>query len=218
MQEYCTSTNKTDNARHILQAVINSFRTKKYFKKKQAKLGYLPVQSVLEGVSFESPALSPNLSFESRDFVASDSVVGSLAMSTRQEDDEHSLIAAFFKLLTGTNNNNLPSTASILLDVDQRLDSLEKEAVEQLLEQLKEENVRLEAEHRELLAGQNRNRQTVEEKTLRQQCWETTGQLTCECQGPDHHLLHLPPHHHAPDPDPHTVVQGPQLHLSYSPS
>ena len=91
-------------------------------------------------------------------------------MSTRQEeDDEHSLIAAYCKLLTGTNNNNLPSTASILLDVDQRLDSLEKEAVEQLLEQLKEENVRLEAEHRELLAGQNRNSQTVEEKTLRQQ-------------------------------------------------
>jgi len=170
MQEYCTSTNKTDNARHILQAVRNSFRTKKYFKKKQAKLGYLPVQSVLEGESFESPALSPNLSFESRDFVASDSVGGSLALSTRQEeDDEHSLIAAYCKLLTGTNNNNLPSTASILLDVDQRLDSLEKETVEQLLEQLKEENSRLESEHRELLAGQNRSSQSVEEKTLRQQ-------------------------------------------------
>jgi len=170
MQEYCTSTNKTDNARHILQAVRNSFRTKKYFKKKQAKLGYLPVQSVLEGESFESPALSPNLSFESRDFVASDSVGGSLALSTRQEeDDEHSLIAAYCKLLTGTNNNNLPSTASILLDVDQRLDSLEKEAIEQYLEQLKEENIRLEAEHKELLAGQNRNSVSVEEKTLRQQ-------------------------------------------------
>merc|ERR1719370_1601309 len=170
MQEYCTSTNKTDNARHILQAVRNSFRTKKYFKKKQAKLGYLPVQSVLEGESFESPALSPNLSFESRDFVASGSVVGSLAMSNRQEeDDEHSLIAAYCKILTSSNNNNLPSTASILLDVDQRLDNLEKETVEQLLEQLKEENARLQAEHRELLAGQNKSNQTAEEKTLRQQ-------------------------------------------------
>ena len=170
MQEYCTSTNKTDNARHILQAVRNSFRTKKYFKKKQAKLGYLPVQSVLEGESFESPALSPNLSFESRDFVASGSMGGSLAMSTRQEeDDEHSLIAAYCKILTSSNNNNLPSTASILLDVDQRLDNLEKETVEQLLEQLKEENARLQAEHRELLAGQNKSSQTAEEKTLRQQ-------------------------------------------------
>jgi len=170
MQEYCTSTNKTDNARHFLQAMRNSFRTKKYFKKKQAKLGYLPVQSVLEGESFESPALSPNLSFESRDFVASDSIGGSLAMSTRQdEDDEHSLIAAYCKLLTGANNNNLPSTASILLDVDQRLDNLEKEAVEQMLEQLKEENVRLQTEYNELLVGQNKSTQSVEEKTLRQQ-------------------------------------------------
>ena len=67
VQEYCTATSKTDNARHLLQAVRNSFRTKKYFKKKQQQLGYLPVQSVLEGESFESPpALSPNLSFESR--------------------------------------------------------------------------------------------------------------------------------------------------------
>ena len=131
MQEYCTSTTKTDNARHILQAVRNSFRSKKYFKKKHAKLGYLPVQSVLEGESFESPAMSPNLSFESREFVTSESVGGSGAISGKDdtEDDEHSLIAAYCKLLTGSNNNNnLPSTASILLDVDQRVDNMEKEA------------------------------------------------------------------------------------------
>ena len=173
MQEYCTSTTKTDNARHILQAVRNSFRSKKYFKKKHAKLGYLPVQSVLEGESFESPAMSPNLSFESREFVTSESVGGSGAISGKDdtEDDEHSLIAAYCKLLTGSNNNNnLPSTASILLDVDQKVDNMEKEAVEQLLEQLKEENVRLEAEYRQLQeTGQSRSSRGVEEKTLTQQ-------------------------------------------------
>ena len=50
------------------------------------------------------------------------------------------------QLLIGT--NNLPSNASILLDVDQRLDSLEKEG--------RRKNIRLVAEHRELLAGQIR--------------------------------------------------------------
>ena len=55
----------------------NSFRSKKYFKKKQTKLGYLPVQSVAEGELFESPILSPDLSFESREFVTSDSIEGS---------------------------------------------------------------------------------------------------------------------------------------------
>ena len=135
MQEYCTATNKTDNARHILQAVRNSFRSKKYFKKKQQQLGYLPVQTVAEGESFESPPsmlspsqdfLSPNLSFESRDFVPSDSGPGSVRAS---EDDEHSLIAAYCRILTtgGNDNNNVearekegPSTASILHDVDRR--------------------------------------------------------------------------------------------------
>merc|ERR1712112_390475 len=158
MQEYCTSTTKTDNAKHILQAVRNSFRSKKYFKKKHAKLGYLPVQSVMEGESFESPMLSPNLSFESREFVTSDSVGGSGAVSGKAdtEDDEHSLIAAYCKLLTGNNNNNIPSTASILFDVDQRVDSMEQQ-----LEQLKEENLRLENEYKQLLDCFYSDRQEV---------------------------------------------------------
>lgn len=53
--------------------------------------------------------------------------------------------------------------------MDQRVDDLEKEAVEQQLEQLKEENIRLENEYKQLLDGQNRNSQNVEEKTLKQQ-------------------------------------------------
>ena len=175
--EYCTSTTKTDNARHILQAVRNSFRTRKYFKKKKAKLGYLPVQSVLEGESFESPALSPNLSFESRDLI-SGSVAASLSGRREQEDDEHSLIAAYCKLLTGSNsnNNNIPSTASILLDVDARVEGLEQERVEQMLVQLKEENGRLEAEYRQLAAG--KGSESVEERTLKQQKTRLEARMT----------------------------------------
>ena len=150
MIEYCTSTNKTDNARHLLQSFRNSFRSRKYFKKKQSKLGYLPVQTVAEGDNFESPALSPNLSWESRDFPASMSestssklaggeTSGSLTSNNKQEEDEHFLIASYCKMLTNNNNNHLSSSPSSLLqDVDTRLDTMEKEEVEQMLNQLQE--------------------------------------------------------------------------------
>ena len=163
MQEYCTSTNKTDNARHILQSLRNSFRSKSYFKKKKSKLGYLPLQTVQEGGSFESPVLSPDLSFESQEFVTSESLEDTGVVSASGDTDEHSLIAAYCKLLT---NENSPSAASILSDVDQRLDNMKKEAVEQLLAQLREENARLESEYKQLEKGENS--QNGEEKALRQ--------------------------------------------------
>ena len=112
MQEYCTSTSRTDNARHLLQAVRNSFRTKRYFKRKQAKLAYLPVQSVLEGETFEcSPALSPNLSLESREFEVTGSLTGAGEAVT--EEDEHSLIASYCRQLGG-------NTETILQEVKYR--------------------------------------------------------------------------------------------------
>ena len=94
----------------------------------------------------------------SREFVTSGSGGGSVQQS---EEDEHSLIAAYCRILTGrlqilshcctnspgptgSNNNPVLSTASILHDVDRRLDSLEQEAVEQMLHQLREENSRQE--------------------------------------------------------------------------
>ena len=88
MQEYCTSTNKTDNARHILQSLRNSFRSKSYFKKKKSKLGYLPLQTVQEGGSFESPVMSPDLSFESQEFVTSESLEDHGAVSASGDTDE----------------------------------------------------------------------------------------------------------------------------------
>jgi len=192
MQEYCTSTTKTDNAKHLLQAFRNSFRSRKYFKRKQKKLGYLPVQSVLEGESFESPTLSPNLSFESRDLQSS--TAGSLTpvhkwrkgsfsersnSVSKTEDDEHHLIAAYCRLLTGgNNNNNNDTTASILQDVD----FMQKETVEQMLAELREENIRLESELKELKVQENKAEETnptsVEAKNLRQQKQRLEARMT----------------------------------------
>jgi hypothetical protein len=53
------------------------------------------------------------------------------------------IAASYCKLLTSSNNNHLASTATFLRDLDTRLDSLEKEAVEQLIQQLQEVVYRL---------------------------------------------------------------------------
>lgn len=114
MQEYCTSTGTSVNLKNLGQAFRNSFRTKKYFKKKQKKLGYLPVDSLMEGEDFsQTPStLSPNLSLESRELQGSHN--GSLqpkvirpedhGVELSESDDkvpetEHDLIAKYCQAL-----------------------------------------------------------------------------------------------------------------------
>ncbi len=102
MQEYCTSTGASVNLRNLGQAFRNSFRTKKYFKKKQQKLGYLPVNKSGQQdpeelddtkdpsapASLPPPSLSPNLS--AADSLAAGSHNGSLVPKTVQQPDESS--------------------------------------------------------------------------------------------------------------------------------
>ncbi len=103
MQEYCTSTGASVNLRNLGQAFRNSFRTKKYFRKKQQKLGYLPVNKSGQQepeelhddakdssapASLPPPSLSPNLS--AADSLAAGSHNGSLVPKTVQQPDESS--------------------------------------------------------------------------------------------------------------------------------
>ena len=166
MQEYCTSTYRSHNAKHILQAVKNGFRRKIHHKKSGSKLGYLPVQS-LEAGSFDSPLTLPDLSFESNEFITSDSV-NSHDPPAAADDDEHSLIASYCKLLTSGGNTH-DQAASILHEVDQKVDNMEREAVEQILRHLKEENVRLKREYNQIVEGQTRNCESDEKLNLEQQ-------------------------------------------------
>ena len=80
MREYCTSTGASVNLRNFGQSLRNSFRSKKYFRKKQSQLGYLPAaRSVADGDDFKTPSsaataaasLSPTsaLSLESRELL-----------------------------------------------------------------------------------------------------------------------------------------------------
>ena len=82
MREYCTSTGASVNLKNFGQSLRNSFRSKKYFRKKQSRLGYLPAaRSVADGDDFKTPSssvpataasLSPtshSLSLESRELL-----------------------------------------------------------------------------------------------------------------------------------------------------
>ena len=117
-QEYCTSTGRSANFKILGQAIRNSFRSKKYFKKKQGKLGYLPVGSLCDNQEYGggSPHISPNISLNSRsDAHGSRNIEDNQHSSLRrppsvvtttvvnpEEDktlDEHSLIAEYCRLI-----------------------------------------------------------------------------------------------------------------------
>ena len=92
--EYCTSTGRTANIKILGQAIRNSFRTKKYFKKKQEKLGYLPVGSLMTGDGQEfSPIISPNISRGSE--VQSSQNQSNNTVFPKPQD-EHNLIGKLF--------------------------------------------------------------------------------------------------------------------------
>lgn len=59
MQEYCLATSSGEDLHDFTRIIRNKFKSKRYFKKR-SKCGYLPVQTVLEGDSLESPTMSPS--------------------------------------------------------------------------------------------------------------------------------------------------------------
>jgi dystrophin len=103
-QEYCTSTGRTANIKILGQAIRNSFRTKKYFKKKQEKLGYLPVGSLMTGDGQEfSPTISPNISRGSE--VQSSQNQSNNTVFPKPQD-EHNLIAEYCQMLNEHKNDD----------------------------------------------------------------------------------------------------------------
>ena len=128
-QEYCTSTGRSANFKILGQAIRNSFRTKKYFKKKGSKLGYLPVGSLCDGNEF-SPTISPNMSINSRqseaDSVKMTAVDNNRHTTSVSEDDkpldEHSLIAEYCRMIQDRCNDTSDSN-----NVETNIKELESE-------------------------------------------------------------------------------------------
>ncbi|XP_044016172.1 dystrophin, isoforms A/C/F/G/H-like isoform X2 [Aphidius gifuensis] len=153
MQEYCTATTSGEDVRDFTRALRNKFKSKRYFKK-HPRVGYLPVQTVLEGDALESPAPSPQHSSLSQDMhsrlemyasrLAEVELSRTRSNSTPDSDDEHQLIAQYCHSLNGNDNNNAPRSP---VQVMAAIDAEQREELEAMIRELEEENATLQAEY-----------------------------------------------------------------------
>ncbi|KAM9032123.1 dystrophin isoform 5-T5 [Sarcophilus harrisii] len=169
MVEYCTPTTSGEDVRDFAKVLKNKFRTKRYFAK-HPRMGYLPVQTVLEGDNLETPvtlinfwpvdsapASSPQLSHDDThsriEHYASrlaemensnGSYLNDSISPNESIDDEHLLIQHYCQSLNQESPLSQPrSPAQILIS----LESEERGELERILADLEEENRNLQAEY-----------------------------------------------------------------------
>ncbi|XP_013147320.1 PREDICTED: dystrophin, isoform D isoform X3 [Papilio polytes] len=161
MQEYCTATTSGEDVRDFTRALRNKFKSARYFKK-HPRVGYLPVQTVLEGDALESPAPSPQHGggaaaddMHSRlELYASRLAqveLGARAADTPDSDEEHQLIAQYCASLNGGEAEDAPRSPVHVVSGIQREQRHELEA---MIRELEEENASLQAEYERLKAKQ----------------------------------------------------------------
>ncbi|KAM4797278.1 dystrophin [Rhinophrynus dorsalis] len=169
MVEYCTPTTSGEDVRDFAKVLKNKFRTKRYFAK-HPRMGYLPVQTVLEGDNMETPvtlinfwpvdsapASSPQLSHDDThsriEHYASrlaemensnGSYLNDSISPNESIDDEHLLIQHYCQSLNQESPLSQPrSPAQILIS----LESEERGELERILADLEEENKNLQSEY-----------------------------------------------------------------------
>ncbi|XP_030635342.1 dystrophin isoform X2 [Chanos chanos] len=169
MVEYCTPTTSGEDVRDFAKVLKNKFRTKRYFAK-HPRMGYLPVQTILEGDNMETPvtlinfwpvdhapASSPQLSHDDThsriEHYASrlaemenrnGSYVNENISPNESMDDEHLLIQHYCRSLNqGSPQSQPQSPAQILISME----TDEKGELEQVLNDLEQENRKLQAEY-----------------------------------------------------------------------
>ncbi|XP_041106254.1 dystrophin-like isoform X4 [Polyodon spathula] len=171
MVEYCTPTTSGEDVRDFTKVLKNKFRSKKYFSK-HPRLGYLPVQTVLEGDNLETPVTLISMCPEQYELVQSPqhsyddthsriehyaSRLAQMEMSngslptdssstTGSMEDEHMLILQYCRTLGGESPLSQPqSPAQILQDVEKE----ERGELERVIARLEEEqrNLQIEYEH-----------------------------------------------------------------------
>ncbi|ODM96852.1 Dystrophin, isoform D [Orchesella cincta] len=153
MQEYCTETTSGEDVRDFTRALKNRFKSKRSLQKHR-KLGYLPVQSVLEGDMLESPAPSPQHSLSPDIHSRVDTYATRLAdveirnrsNSTPDSEDEHSLIAQYCQSLT-RGDGVIPRSP---IQIVAAIDAEQSEQLEAVIRALEEENSTLQAEFERL--------------------------------------------------------------------
>ena len=154
MQEYCTATTSGEDVRDFTRVIKNKFKTKRHFKK-HPRLGFLPVQTVLEGDALESPSPSPQHSTSSQDMHSRLELYASRlaeveqrqASNTPESEDEHQLIAQYCQSLNGDlSSHALKSPMQIMMVVD----SDQKSELEAMIKDLEDENRSLQKEYDQL--------------------------------------------------------------------
>uniref|UniRef100_A0A673GN65 Dystrophin-like n=1 Tax=Sinocyclocheilus rhinocerous TaxID=307959 RepID=A0A673GN65_9TELE len=169
MVEYCTPTTSGEDVRDFAKVLKNKFRTKRYFAK-HPRMGYLPVQTILEGDNMETPVTlinfwpvdhppssSPQLSHDDThsriEHYASrlaemenrnGSYVNDNVSPNESMDDEHLLIQHYCQSLNqGSPLSQPQSPAQILISMETE----EKGELERVLNDLEQENRKLQAEY-----------------------------------------------------------------------
>ncbi|XP_053338740.1 utrophin-like isoform X2 [Clarias gariepinus] len=104
MVEYCTPTTSGEDMRDFTKVLKNKFRSKKYFAK-HPRLGYLPVQTVLEGDNMETPVTLISMCPEQYELPLSPQL---------PHDDTHSRIEQYASRLAQMerSNGSLPTDSS----------------------------------------------------------------------------------------------------------
>uniref|UniRef100_A0A8B9EK22 Utrophin n=1 Tax=Anser cygnoides TaxID=8845 RepID=A0A8B9EK22_ANSCY len=134
MVEYCIPTTSGEDVRDFTKVLKNKFRSKKYFAK-HPRLGYLPVQTVLEGDNLETHGLS--LLFRLAQMERTNgSFLTDSSSNTGSVEDEHALIQQYCQTLGGESPVSQPqSPAQILKSVEKE----ERGELERIIADLEEE-------------------------------------------------------------------------------
>uniref|UniRef100_A0A672MX74 Dystrophin n=1 Tax=Sinocyclocheilus grahami TaxID=75366 RepID=A0A672MX74_SINGR len=169
MVEYCTPTTSGEDVRDFAKVLKNKFRTKRYFAK-HPRMGYLPVQTILEGDNMETPvtlinfwpvdhlpASSPQLSHDDTHSriehyasrlaemeIRNGSYVNDNVSPNESMDDEHLLIQHYCQSLNqGSPLSQPQSPTQILISMETE----EKGDLERVLNDLEQENRKLQSEY-----------------------------------------------------------------------
>ncbi|XP_040455463.1 utrophin isoform X4 [Falco naumanni] len=172
MVEYCVPTTSGEDVRDFTKVLKNKFRSKKYFAK-HPRLGYLPVQTVLEGDNLETPitlismwpeqydpSQSPQLFHDDTHsrieqyatrLAQMERTNGSFltdsSSTTGSVEDEHALIQQYCQTLGGESPVSQPqSPAQILKSVEKE----ERGELERIIADLEEEQRSLQIEYEQL--------------------------------------------------------------------
>uniref|UniRef100_A0A8D2JDK6 Utrophin n=1 Tax=Varanus komodoensis TaxID=61221 RepID=A0A8D2JDK6_VARKO len=135
-------TTSGEDVRDFTKVLKNKFRSKKYFAK-HPRLGYLPVQTVLEGDNLETPSQSPQL-FHDDTHSRIEQYANSFPCP---REDEHALIQQYCQTLGGESPISQPqSPAQILKSVEKE----ERGELERIIADLEDEQRMLQVEYEQL--------------------------------------------------------------------